>query len=314
MIIVEQPSWLRLVFRMHGSAFPRIWRRVLFITAIAVVFTRLQKYPTFHYSLSLTPFLLVGLPLGIILGFRNTAAYDRYWEGRKLWGALVNVSRTLTRQIMTLVVAKPGSDEPTADEIAARHRELCLRTIAFVHAVRLQLRRERTFEELADLLPPGEVASFGKEPNPAAAILHGTGVRLLAARQAGLVEPVCYPLLEGSLAQLTDVLGACERIKNTPAPVGYAIFIHRAVAMYCLLLPFGVADAIGVLTPLVAFFVAYAFFSLDAIGDALEDPFRIDQHHLPLTAISRNIEIYVRARLGETDLPPVLTPRNGILD
>jgi putative membrane protein len=119
--------------------------------------------------------------------------------------------------------------------------------------------------------------------------------------------------METTLVGLTDVVGGCERIKNTPTPLSYLIFIHRAVAFYCFLLPFGVAETVHSLTPLVVFFVSYALFSLDAIGDELDDPFRGTDNALPIAAIARNIEIEARTRLGETDRPLPLAPEDGVL-
>jgi ion channel-forming bestrophin family protein len=312
MIIEENPTWLRLVFKVQGSALPRIWLRLAFITSISVVFTFLQRYEIFRVSLSLTPFLIVGLPLGIILGFRNSSAYDRYWEGRRLWGSLVNVSRTYTRQIMTLIV--PPADAEGSRRATELQHTLILFVVAFAHALRMQLRGQKRLGEIASLLPPEDAAKLEGQYNPAAWIVHRAGERLAEARRAGWIDPFHVPVLEQSFTQMIDVQGGCERIKSTPTPLGYAIFIHRAVAAYCFLLPFGIEESVHALTPIVVFFVAYAFFSLDAIGTALDDPFRLDRHHLPLSAISRSIEIYVRQRLGETQLPEPLTPEAGVLD
>jgi ion channel-forming bestrophin family protein len=312
MVIDERPSWLRLVFRVHGSAFPRIWRRLLVISVVAVISTAIERYDLVHLSLTFSPFIIVGLPLGIILGFRNSAAYDRYWEGRRLWGNLVNVSRSFTRQVLTLIAAP---EQPEAQRAAGSlQRALCYRALAFAHCLRMQLRGERDFAQLAPFLPHEEVTNLEGEKNAAASIVHRTGERLAEARRAGWLDPYHVAIVEQSLSQMMDVQGGCERIKSTPTPLSYAIFIHRAVAVYCILLPFGLVDSVRTLTPLVVFFVAYAFFSLDAIGAALDDPFHVDQHHLPLSAISRGIEIYVRQRLGEADLPPLYPVRDGILD
>lgn len=133
------------------------------------------------------------------------------------------------------------------------------------------------------------------------------------AQEKGWLESRQAQMLDATLTTLTDVLGGCERIKNTPTPISYLIFIHRAVALYCLLLSFGVADTVHALTPLVVFFVSYALFSLDAIGDELDDPFKSSQSALPIAFIARNIEIEIRRRLGETDLPKPLAPQNGVL-
>src|SRR4051812_21106136 len=102
MFVEKRATWLATIV-LGGAALPHIWLRTLAVSAIAVLVTiAYHRLPSLHYSITSTPFVLIGLPLGIFLGFRNNTAYDRFWEGRKLWGALVNTSRSLTRQIVTL--------------------------------------------------------------------------------------------------------------------------------------------------------------------------------------------------------------------
>lgn len=303
-----------MVLRVHGSVVSKVWPRVLATTAVSVGFTYLQRYETFHHSLTLAPFLITGLPLGIILGFRNTSSYDRFWEGRKLWGQLVNTSRTFTRQLDAFVFVRNPED---AETFAAFRRATLYRLIAFSQALCKHLRRERDFEEIGPLFDAAEstqaIATLSDEASPPAAILHRLGGDVRMAQEKGWLETRQAPMLDVSLTSLTDVLGGCERIKNTPTPISYLIFIHRAVAIYCLLLSFGVADTVHTLTPLVVFFVSYALFSMDAIGDELDDPFKSSQNTLPIAFITRNIEIEVRRRLGEKDLPKPLAPRDGVL-
>lgn len=303
-----------MVLRVHGSVVSRVWPRVLATTAVSVVFTYLQRYEMFHHSLTLAPFLITGLPLGIILGFRNTSSYDRFWEGRKLWGQLVNTSRSFTRQLDTFVIARSPED---AASFTAFRRATLYRLIAFSQALCKHLRRERDFEELGPLVDETEskqaIAKLSEEASPPSAILHRLGGDVRTAQEKGWLESRHAPMLDLSLTSLTDVLGGCERIKNTPTPISYLIFIHRAVAIYCLLLSFGVADTVHTLTPLVVFFVSYALFSMDAIGDELDDPFKSSQNTLPIAFIARNIEIEVRRRLGEKDLPKPLAPKDGVL-
>jgi putative membrane protein len=324
MIIYERKTWLSLVLRVHGSVVKRVWPRILVATVIAIVFTYLQRYPTFHLSLTVTPFLITGLPLGIILGFRNSSSYDRFWEGRKLWGALVNSSRTWARQVEAWVAPNPRADHaanaksreaPAEDEaaISAFRRDLVCRQVAFVHAMRMLLRRETDWDELREFLPQDELTALRDEASPPAAILHGLGQQLARANAKGWLRTRHVSMLEGTLTSLTDILGGCERIKNTPTPLSYLIFIHRAVAVYAVLLPFGLADTIHALTPLVVFFISYAFFSLDAIGDELDDPFQSSDNTLPIATLARNIEIYAKRRLGDTNLPKPLTAKDGVL-
>lgn len=317
MIVYERTSWLAMVFRLHGSALPRVWPRMLATTLISIAFTLLQRYPTFHLSLTVTPFLITGLPLGIILGFRNASSYERFWEGRKLWGGLVNGCRSFVRQLHGFVQAGASGQEPATGEaqerVAVFQKEVAYRLVAFAIALRMHLRREHGYDELRPFLSPRELEELPHEASPPAAILHRIGLDLRDAGAAGWLHSRHAPLLETTLVQLTDVVGGCERIKNTPTPISYIIFIHRAVAAYALLLPFGLVDTIHGLTPVVVFFISYAFFSLDAIGDELDDPFRGTENGLPLATIARSIEIYARRRLGEDNLPKPLTAKSGVL-
>ena len=121
------------------------------------------------------------------------------------------------------------------------------------------------------------------------------------------------PVLEASLTEITTVQGACERIKSTPIPGSYTILIHRIVALYCLGLPFGIVSSVGLMTPVVVAIVAYAFYGLDAVGTEIENPFGTDENDLPLSALSRMIEVNLRQRLGESELPELLRPVDGIL-
>lgn len=152
------------------------------------------------------------------------------------------------------------------------------------------------------------------ERNRPFAITQGTGERLRQAWHDGLVHPMHVPVLEASLAVLTDVQGACERIKGTPIPYSYTTLIHRITAVYCFTLPFGIVDTVKLFTPFVCAIVAYAFFGLDGVGEEIEMPFGMDYNDLPLRSISRTIEINLRQRLGETDLPHPVTPVNDFVD
>ena len=310
MILYERTTWLKMVFRVHGSVVRRIWPRFFVTTLIAAALTALQTDPRFKISLTVAPFLITGLPLGIILGFRNSSSYDRFWEGRKLWGALTNQCRTFVRQLHAIVVPPQGEAEGAA--LDAYRKEMTYTLVAVALSLRMHLRRETNREELGPYLPAGDIEALATEASPPSALVHRLGLVLRRAASEGYVHPMHVPILENTLAQLTDVIGGCERIKNTPTPISYIIFIHRAVAVYAVLLPFGLVDTVHALTPVVVFFISYAFFSLDAIGDELDDPFRHSENGLPLTTLARGIEIYARKRLGETDLPAPMVPVNGV--
>jgi putative membrane protein len=285
-------------------------------TLVAVVVTALYEHfePEHPAVLTLVPFSLIGLALGIFLGFRNNTSYDRFWEGRKLWGRFVNTSRTLARQITTLIHSQEEAQEA---EVTALHRELVYVLIAYIHGARLHLReqtQERGAQELAPFLPPERLEALLSSSNAPIALLASLGHSFQQAWRRGWVHTLHLPVLESSLTALTDIQGGCERIKKTPIPFSYTVLIHRIVGVYCLTLPFGIVDQVGYLTPLVVLMISYTFLGLDAIGDEIEDPFGEDLNDLPLSALSRMIEVNLRETLGETDLPPMLQPdENNIL-
>ncbi|MBZ0121836.1 MAG: bestrophin family protein [Sandaracinaceae bacterium] len=332
----DKLSWLRMLFKYRGTALRRTKGRIAFTTGIACVITYFDlHYGFFHQDLTPLPFTLVGLALGIFLGFRNNTSYDRFWEGRKLWGSMVNTARTLTRQILTLVGPQPElarltegthspyrgalptaeerATDPELDEQLEFHREMVHRVAAYVHSVRKHLRSEDDLEDLRRLISNQEADRLLNEPNRPYAILQKMGERFRDAWLRGWVHAQHLPVLEQSLTSLTDIQGGCERIKSTPIPFSYTALIHRIVAIYCVALPFGITNQIGALTPVVVAIISYAFFGLDAVGDEIEDPFGTDDNDLPLTAISTMIEINIRTRIGDKDLPEPIKPKEGVL-
>lgn len=310
----QKPSWFAFLLKVRGSGLSKIWPRIAVVTALSVLTTAVREaYNLSQGSLTSTPFVLIGVPLGIFLGFRNSASYDRFWEGRKLWGSLVNTSRTLTRQILTLAPATAGPTAPPAnDDARAWQAVMIRRTMAFAHALRCHLRDQPMGSEVTESLPAAEAEALAVERNAPLAILQRLGEGLATGWRAGWIETFHVPMFDQSLTMLCDIQGACERIKNTPLPFSYNVLIHRIVGLYCLLLPFGVLDALHWTTPVVVAFISYAFFGLDHIGDELEDPFGMDANDLPLSSIARTIEINLRQRLGDP-LPEPLTPVDEVL-
>jgi putative membrane protein len=309
MIVTKRENWWQLVLSYHGTELPRTKWRIFGVAVVAMVVTFFEEKHGFHPNLTPLPYTLIAVALGIFLGFRNNASYDRWWEARKLWGALVNTSRTIARQFTTLVGPKGPADE----EILALRKTLVYRAIAFVHALRLSLRNAKDYSELEAFIPREEVAQLANESSKPLAITQRTAVVLREAWERGWIDTMHVPAIDASLSALTDIQGACERIKSTPIPFLSTTLMHRIVAVYCYTLPFGVVDAVKIYTPFVVIMVAYAFFGLDVVGDELEEPFGTDPNDLSLSAISRMIEVNLRQRVGETDLPPLLQPVNEVL-
>lgn len=314
MIVTDSESWLHFLFAVRGTTWSRIWRRLGLNVAFAVAVLLAHMYTGLLVDTDITalPFTLIGFVLSIFLGFRINSAYDRFWEGRKLWGSLVNTSRSLARQILTLVV--PEGEAPAGPELAARRRRMIYAIIAFVHALRLRLRGEETMlDDFAGLLSPEELERLQSVRNRPNAIVQHVAELLDEARRARLVHPLHLAQLHQGLAGLSDVQGACERIANTPIPFAYQVLLRRIIGVYCYALPFGVLHTLGPLTPVVVLMMSYAFYGLDAIGDEIQSPFGNDPNDLPLSALCRTIEIDLREALGETELPAPAAPHHGLL-
>jgi putative membrane protein len=306
MIVRDRPNGLRLFLTMRGSILTSIWKSLAITTLLAVLVTWSHGELWHHkIRLTITPFTLMGLPLAIFLGFRNNSAYDRYWEGRKLWGELVLRSRNFARQCLSLVDDDPN--KPAAEHLRTR---MIRRTIAFAHALRHNLRRTEAEADVAPHLHPAEWAALHGRLNLHQALMLEMGEDLARCRRAGLVDSVRAATLDATISAMVATAASCERIKNTPVPFSYTLLLHRTAYLYCFLLPFGLVDTIGYLTPLVVAIVAYTFYGLDALGDEIEEPFGDSPNDLPLDAICRAIEIDMRDALGDAELPPPLTPVN----
>ena len=312
MIVGVPKTWWRMLLTLRGSSIRHTWIRLSLTTLLAVVVTLLwDQYELEQFSLSTTPFSLISVALGIFLGFRNNASYDRFWEGRKLWGRMVNVSRTWARQVEMMVGDDAGAE---ADSVRELRRELIVRQIAYVRAFCMHLRGGVKLSALADLLSEQELEELKAESNIPSAIVHRTGQRVRAAWRMGWVDSLHVPTLEGSMTEMLGVQGGCERIKATPVPWTYSVLTHRIVFVYCVGLPFGVHEAAGAFTPVVVAMIAFAFFGLDAIGDEIEEPFGEDANDLPLNAITGMIEVNLRDRLGEAGQHTVPSAVNGVLN
>ena len=305
MILRDRPSGFQLFFIIRGSILTRIWR-VLLVNVVLATLVTWSDGDIYSRKITLTaiPFTLIGLPLAIFLGFRNTAAYDRYVEGRKLWGEIVLRSRNLARQCLSLIpaAATEGQLPPVgggAATLADLRGRMVYRTIAYVHALRHQLRDTDAQADLRGLLRPVEWQQAARASRPAEYLMQqmGQDLRECLARRA--LDGCLAATIDGSLSALVSAAASCERIKGTPIPFSYSLMLHRTAYLYCFLLPFGLVDTTGFMTPFVVGIVAYTFFVLEALGDEIEEPFGNSPNDLALDAISRSAEISLRDALGE---------------
>jgi ion channel-forming bestrophin family protein len=291
MIIRPRPTVLKLFFVMRGSIVPRIAPQIIgFGVYAAIVVAAVNRFDIQLGSYGLAPFTLLGVTLSIYLVFRNNAAYDRWWEARKLWGQLVVDIRNLSRAVSALVPAEGG-----------QVRSLLMQALAFCHLLRGHLRNIDASAE-ARAFVEGEFDRVLESSNRPDAVIRAMGQRIGELKSSGLIGPMEFRILDERLCSMSGLLAGCERIAGTPLPFAYTLLLHRSAYLFCLLLPFGLASSAGWYTPLFTAFVTYSFFGLDALSEELEEPFGIAENDLALDGLCRVCEISVFEALGE--VPP----------
>ena len=309
MIIRDRPSGLKLFLLARGSVLSRILPTLIVNIFIATLVTW-SHGDLFQLKITLTtiPFTLIGLPIAIFLGFRNNAAYDRFCEGRKLWGELVLRSRNFARQCQSLIdFPQAASATNGLEDIRVR---MIYRTSAFAYTLRDLLRDQTDAPQLSYLLQDSEREQLRTASNKPQTLIMNMGADLRQLLQAKRIDPCLAVSMDNTLSAMTAAAASCERIRNTPIPFSYTLLLHRTAYIYCFLLPFGLVDSIGFMTPFVVAVVAYTFFGLDALGDEIEEPFGLEANDLPLDAICRAVEIDMRESVSDTDIPAPLLPNN----
>ncbi|MDF0488625.1 bestrophin family ion channel [Sphingomonas sp. H39-1-10] len=278
-----------------------VWKplAVLFVWDVTVTVT----YYWLPFTAPSLPLTLFGSALALVLGFRSNSAYQRWWEGRGLWGAMINASRSLARQARNFL----------PDEATDLKRTIVLRQIAYVNALRCQLRRQKPDDDVLRFLSEGEATPALKRTNVANGIVEGTGHRIDLARRQGLIDTIQQSAMESVLVDIANAQGGMERLKNTPLPNQYRFFPMVFTHLVCILLPIGLVETLGFATPLGSSIVGLMFLAILAIGDDLVDPFANTLHDVPLSAMCRTIEIDLLQAIGDQAPAPLAPDKDGVL-
>jgi len=301
MIIKKKNTWFKMLFEWRGSVLPQLLPRLLLLLLFSFVVVYFKPW-LLQYNLHINPaiFTLFGIALAIFLGFRNSVSYDRFWEGRKLWGALLNDTRSLARQSITLVPDK---------EYDVQREKFTNLLIAFVYSLKHQLRETNSDADMNRLLPK-ELADQLKETRyKPILLLRELGLWVKDAKTENKIDSVTQLAFEENLNKLSDIVGGCERIAGTPIPYTYSVLLHRTVYIYCFLLSFGFVETMGWITPFIIVFIAYTFVALEAIADELENPFGLQPNDLALDAMSEMIENTL-LELNDKKINPVTHHKN----
>ena len=284
-------------------------RPALIMVGAGVVAATLHMIPSLQWlSLPATPLAVVGGAIGIFVSFRTNSAYDRWWEGRKLWGRLINTSRHWGSQVGAYLGGVASEEQV---------RTLVMRQVAYVHALRVLLRQQDPWvdAELLESLDDKDRARVEGRSNLTHALLELQLRELAALNDAGSLDDHRLEVFDETLRELLDIQGGCERIKKTPFPRGYSFIAERLILFFSCLFPFAIVAELGWFTVPMNLLVCMAFLLISEVGRVLEDPFTLFFNGLPLSAISRMIEVNLREVLGESDgLPPMRKPdHRGIL-
>lgn len=278
MIIYDPHGWRSHLFDVKGSMVREIMFRVATCVTWAAVVVAFSRF-VLPINMPSTVHSLVGVALGLLLVFRTNSSYDRYWEGRRLWGSITNETRNLGRSARVLL-----KDDP---ELLNR---VIAWTIAFPYATMNRLRDVKGLGPIAGRLPAEEVKEVLASVNVPLSVSVRISATLREARDRGIVSDYLFAMLDQNVQLLIDYLGGCERIRRTPLPFVYVVHLRRALIIYCFSLPMALVKEFGWLAVLDTLFVAYIFFGIEEIGVEIEDPFGTDSNDLPLETFSETID------------------------
>jgi putative membrane protein len=281
MIDYEAKSWVGVLWQLRGSVVPRLVPRILVTAGIGLVTSFL--FSRYGFRLPSTAHTLLGVALGLLLVFRTNASYDRYWEGRRLLGGIVNRSRNLVRQATSYI---EGTDEASQDA----RREVRRLTVIFYALLRQYLRKERDLDSLGAPLTPEERSTLELIKVRPNLPVYWLSELLMRNLKAGRLSEERMRNIDENITQLVDLWGGAERIMKTPIPFAYAQHIKGFLTLFCFTVPFALVETMKYFTPLAAAVIAYGMFGIDEIGVEIEDPFGEDPNDLPLDAIGMTIQ------------------------
>jgi ion channel-forming bestrophin family protein len=289
MIAYDPREWIRPVFQFHRSdTFRKLFLLILLIGLITAGVAWIEnQYLRMSQDSRIKNIILMhqllGFAISMLLVFRTNTAYDRWWEGRKLWGALVNVSRNLSVKVAAWLRPEDAEDRAHFARLVS----------TFATELRNHLLREKTRLALDDQ-PHPELALLDRErhvPAQVVLLLHQRTDQLV---REGRITQEQLIVLSNDINAFLDICGACERIKNTPIPWSYTTFIKKFIVIYTITLPLGFALSMGWLAIPIVMFMFYVLASLELIAEEIEDPFGRDTNDLPMQKLAENIGNDVR--------------------
>jgi putative membrane protein len=280
MINYNPKNWFSFIFSFHKSDTARmLWKELIYIGLLTTVITYIQLhfFPGAYYLKNLTTvYSLLGFVISLLLVFRTNTAYDRWWEGRKMWGAMVNDSRNFISKISVLDLS---DDERILIRFYLPLFTLCAKE---------HLRGNRA--EPVGFLDEHEESAFSKSEHQSLWVIKRLRQHLQTIKSSGKMDHLELSMLNQNLDRLIDSLGACERIRNTPIPYSYSLFIKKFIFIYVVTMPLAFVELFGYYSAFISTFVFYALVSMELLAEEIEDPFGSDENDLPTDALSEVIQ------------------------
>jgi ion channel-forming bestrophin family protein len=281
-MVSKQKTWFRFALKLRGSVLPAVLPRTLICGLFGIVVSGLytRGWPV---SLPVLASVIPNIVLGLMLVFRTNTAYERFWEGRKLWGNMINAVRNLARGIWVSILEKDPQD-----------REAKLATLqlilAFVVATKLHLRQDPINPELEPLLSRAKYSTLKTMNNPPLEIAVWIQDYLQQQFYRKCLDGFQLNTLLETLNSMVDNLGGCERILKTPIPLAYAIHLKQLLLIYCLTLPFQFVAQLHWWTGAIVALISFTLFGIEEIGLEIENPFGRDQNDLPLDSFCETVK------------------------
>lgn len=281
----QELSWFKVVFRWRYSVIPAIIPRVIFCGLFGLLVSIIHYYYV-DVGLPILSSVVPSIVLGLLLVFRTNTAYERFWEGRILWGNLVNSIRNLARIIWVSVIENNSKDR--------EEKTIILRLlIVFAIATKLHLRGEAINREIVDLVPERWYDKLQKVHNPPLQVALLIGEYLQQKFERDCINSYQLTAMLKLLDAMVNVLGGCERILKTPIPVAYSIHLKQLLLIYCLTLPFQLVTELAWWTAPIVSVISFTVFGIEQIGIEIENPFGHDANDLPLESICQTIQVNI---------------------
>lgn len=274
---------------------------VMMVSLSVLILT--DRYQKMLPEMPLTIPAFLGTAISILLSFKISQSYDRWWEGRKVWGSIVNDSRSLVMQIQYL----------TASGNEATIKKIAFRQIAWCYSLGQSLRGQNPTENLENFISNHEFNEIAHHNNKALALLNLHGKDIKKLREKNQLDIFSQLQLDNTLVRLCDAQGKAERIKSTVFPVTYRLLLHAIIYLFVVTLSIALKDISFYFEIPLLLLISTAFFLLEKSATYMQDPFENRPTDTPVSAITRNIEINIRQLLNETDIPEVQQPENFYL-